>query len=210
MRGNMENPEQLFELGEKKNPFNVEELRDLLDKCQDEWIDSRERGKEDRQNYEEFYDKKYRELINRLIQEKDRFAHIFKTENGSVYFTLFSGHSQRIKAREGRFYDFSKQPMVNDHFFVSQKAKVRIMKIVEKADMDFSSLLECPIITTELKVGVYPVELNIYKYGTKFATKVERTRDNVVLKYQGKQSSSIRPQISNGIHVGNQVVEILK
>ena len=50
----------------------------------------------------------YEQFIQRLLDSSARFAHIFRTERGSIYFVLETGQSLRIKEQK---YGYELQPL---------------------------------------------------------------------------------------------------
>lgn len=58
------------------------------------------------------------ELIARLLEERDRFRNIFKTEHGSIYFVLQDGKSFRIKRLK---YGYVIEPIADRIVFVNSE-----------------------------------------------------------------------------------------
>ena len=75
-----------------------------------------------------------RELLNKLLQQKNRFKNVFITASGSRYFVLTSGENFRIKSQNkdaiNRQYEL--QPILKHLFFIDPKEWERLMTIVEQ------------------------------------------------------------------------------
>lgn len=69
-------------------PFTVDEALDLIDQADDKSIELKELRV------------KYKQLIDQLIAQKDRFQNIYQTEKGSYYFTFTSGETLRFKCQK--------------------------------------------------------------------------------------------------------------
>jgi hypothetical protein len=62
----------------------------------------------------------YKDFIQNLLAQKHRFAHIFKTEKGSIYFTLHGGQSLRIKDFK---YGYKLQPLSSEIKFIQENSE---------------------------------------------------------------------------------------
>ncbi len=170
-------------------------------------------GKTDEATYKSAYDEAVRGLIDNLIKEQSRFSHIFQTDQGSVYFILPTGHSQRIKAEGGKFGLGSRQFMTKEIFFISPAEQERIFNIVREAqERRYNALLGTAIQTVPLSVGSHPVELNIEGYNPIFDARLERWEGSVIINGGGNELGipNHAPQISNGIHIGHKITRVIK
>jgi hypothetical protein len=163
--------------------------------------------------YYHAYDAAVRGLIDLLVKEQDRFKHIFQTDQGSMYFILSTGHSQRIKAEDGKFGPGSRQFMTKEIFFISPVEQERISNIVREApERRYGALLGKQIHTISLSVGSHPVELNINGYNPVFDVRLDRKEGAIIMNGARNEwdDPNREPQISNGIHIGHPVVKIYK
>ncbi len=68
----------------------------------------------------------YEEFIEKLLAQKNGFAHIFKTEKGSIYFILPSGKSMRIKNLK---YGYELQPIADKIEFAQEGSLIQNMSL---------------------------------------------------------------------------------
>ena len=197
-------------------PFTAEEFNSFLSKRRQEWLErevgTNPNGHFDVTKYNEFYDRETRKLIDELIKESERFKYVFQTANGSIYFVLETGESQRLKCSQGKFEWSSIQPLLKNLFFVSGSESERILKLIRESYKGYDALLGIPLEEVNLGVGVHPVELNMHHAPKDFDTLLERSGDRIVLKAQKHEWDDHNEpgQISNGIHIGNAVTNIVK
>ncbi len=213
--GNSElnHPEQ-FEANIK--PFTAEEFQLLISEYKDDWRSSdfykNSDGRIDEGKYHEFYNVEMRALIESLIKESERFKHVFQTSNGSSYFVLNSGESQRIKCSDNKFDSRSIQPLLNDLFFVSDAEFERLIKLVKGSYLRYDALLGIPIEEVDFAVGAHPIELNMHHAPSPFDILLERSGNIMFLNAKKHEwdPPGLQGQISNGVHIGNRVVKIIK
>ncbi len=165
-----------------------------------------------------FFDKELKILINRLISEKERFGRIFQTKNGSVYFLLKSGESKRVKCKNGKYDEYSIQPLVKDIVFVGEQDQKEMLKKCEESYRRYDAVLGMVLEEKVLEKGVCPVEFNLYHYDRSFDTSLVRegSRFKIIASKrnmwedQNYLPEDQRGQISNGIHIGNPITKIIK
>jgi hypothetical protein len=75
------------------------------------------------------------ELLSKLIREKEKFRHVFRTKNGSTYFVLDSGESLRIKRQQAdeQHTEYVIQPFIKHIFFISPEDWNRLADIISNA-----------------------------------------------------------------------------
>lgn len=157
------------------------------------------------------------EVIDRLLTEKERFEHIFKTDRGSIYFQTKNGVA-RIKKDKDGYWDFR---FVNNHiFYIPQSDAEELLEMLEieqrislnehvtneefekRAGVNSEYLCGKQIEVGELKKGMYPLDFEYNK--------------NVKISYTLKDNSLIIIGNDDGhlggsaIHIGDKIVEIIK
>ena len=192
-------------------PYTAEQLEVRLSQFSEEVMDSEKilaaRKSMPRDTFERLQDQIHQELVRQLTQESARFRHMFETTQGSRYFELFSGHSLRIKATDGKFGESSIQPMLKNVFFITPAAAEQMLEIGKKYE-SYNPLLGLSFESSSLVVGAMPVELNML-YNKPFDdTIIKYSERGVVLAAPVNQRSG-QFHIS-GMHIGTQIVNILK
>ena len=123
--------------------------------------------------------------IQSLVEMKDRFQHVFTTDQGSHYFVLASGESLRIKTKS----DFMPiQPIMKRIVFITDVESRRLM--------DLTTIDNITITTTSYGVGVHPFEFGIMEYPE---SAIEEAGDTIKMV-----------NFSSGMHPGNKIVKIIK
>lgn len=72
-------------------------------------------------------------LLEKLLAERERFKHVFKTDKGSTYFILETGESLRIKKQQPSKWqdEYEVQPLVKHIFFISPEEWSRIFEVIK-------------------------------------------------------------------------------
>jgi hypothetical protein len=192
---------------EKPNFFNIDDLEKMrsdMDKEADQ-IELRYAAKEiSREEYIRLIKKLHQNTADKLIANKEKFAHIFQTEMGSYYFVLQSGHCFRIKSTEKSLLT---QPIMDNVFFMGMSESDLLLD--EMAKKGPTILLDRLLDVTELKKGVCPVETGMHNIGSSPSI----TRFDHAIKIMGsisKDGKIIDKQIYGGVHFGNAISEIIK
>lgn len=120
-----------------KPAFTVEELRAREDVIDDQVWAAMDRGEGNLEQLRQGLIKKY---LDELLSEKDRFAKIFKTGNGSVYFNLDGGETMRIKRQTelSELPEYSIQPPTKHLFFIAGNFYDTLKKILH-AEIPYAS-----------------------------------------------------------------------
>ncbi|MFA6537388.1 MAG: hypothetical protein WCT18_03230 [Patescibacteria group bacterium] len=151
-----------------------------------------------------FYQKKnlIEGLLKKLMEQKDRFAHVFATEIGSTYFVTKDGQSLRFRVdRETGEIDI--QQIMKNIFFTDESG-FEIIKNARK--LAFFSIIDHAITTTAPKIGSYPLELNsVSLYGE---IVFETTPTTLTIKGSKYPNEKIQDQIFGGLHIGHQITKI--
>lgn len=99
--------------------------------------------------------KQFRE---QLLAEKDRFKNVFRTEHGSLYFTLLTGESLRIKQVGNRQ---ELKPICGKVFYTDAATAAQLGHAVKESHSRYQPIVNQPITTGECVVGAIPVEFGI-------------------------------------------------
>lgn len=206
----------------KIGPYTPEQLRSVFSEWNNKFIKSQTHSDSDEtvdENiFNQLYDSHLRELIAKLIKEKEKFGHIFETEHGSVYFMLQSGESLRVKCSHGKFNEYSVNHVLKDIFFISESEQERLLDICKKSGRHHDGVLGVPIEIVSLSEGSCPVELNMYDSDRKFDTAIMKSGNKVKLvapKFGWTQrfdfnEEDAQGQISNGIHIGHKITKVIR
>ncbi|HVZ66966.1 MAG TPA: hypothetical protein VG917_01770 [Patescibacteria group bacterium] len=174
-------------------PYTVDELQEEKNKLEDliDGIPYEERSIKEQQLIQGFIDKQ--------IKEKDRFQNVFKTDQGSVYFTLSTGESLRIKQREGKW---EMQPICRKIFYTDNDTADEFEEDVRKGHSEYEPIIGKPISTTELKIGATPIEFEILGGTPPIA--FEESPGKIVIK--GDHMGFF----ASGYHRGHPITEVIK
>ena len=168
--------------------------------------------------FKAFFDREMSKRIERLVREKHKFRNIFKTSSGSVYFVLQNGESVRIKSYDGKFEEYSKHPPLKDLLFISKTEQERLLNVMKNSGRHHDGILGVPFETTPFQNDVCPIELNLYFSDRRFDTSIVEENGRVKLlapnnKWSQEETwyeEDARGQISNGIHIGRPITQIIK
>lgn len=192
---------------EKPVFFNIDDLEKMrsdMDKEADQ-IGHRHYVKEiSWEEYKRLIKNLHQNTVDKLIANKERFAHIFQTEMGSYYFVLQSGQCFRIKSSEKSLLT---QPIMDNMFFIGMsECDLLLDEIAKKGP---TILIDRLIDVTEPKKGVCPVEIGMHNTGSSPSI----TRFDHAIKIMGsisKDSKIIEKQLYCGVHFGHAITEIIK
>lgn len=145
-------------------------------------------------------------LIQELLKEKDLFKHIFKTEKGSIYFTLKTGESLRIKYNENKKC-FEAQPLLNKIIFVDEK-EADIISSKRKSGEEMEYFFNSGINKTSYKKGAIPIEIGIN--GKKQIEFSERDDNIKILGTRSDDGCKLYHFFASGYHIGHKITEIIK
>jgi hypothetical protein len=132
-------------------------------------------------------------LFELLLSEKERFASVFKTEQGSVYFVVDSGQVFRVKISE-RDNTIEPQNIMKKLYFIAESAVPLL------AGQKYDDIYGVPIPVVEFGMGVYPLEVNDETLPQMVVDEIDGT---VVLSLADFQ------QVPN-FHLGHKIIEIIK
>lgn len=107
--------------------------------------------------YSQLRQQRFAELREKLLGDKDRFQHIYKTMSGSLYFLLQSGESFRMKEEETGI-GFGPEPVTQAVIFVTPQ---QLRQIQERNDDFRLALTSEPIQAQKCEVGMVPIEINM-------------------------------------------------
>jgi hypothetical protein len=154
------------------------------------------------------HEEKIKKLIHDLLQRKEDFAHIFKTEKGSMYFVLPTGESFRMKLSGGHWYP---QPITKEIFFVGFEQSQNLK--TKWREGNYSE----PIPLVDYQVGAAPIEMNLDDGESRNI--LEKNADTIILKGSRVKLKNHQTGISEEhyspvplapIHRGHAIVEIIK
>ncbi len=139
------------------------------------------------------------DLILKLVSEKDRFVHIYRTENGSIYFQTNDG-TVKVKKENGFFYN-EMVPSLKS-FFIDEVEFERLYDltlVLPNAEL---------ICNKDIKISTTPVVgMRPFRFGNPNFPPVQYSlKDNVIV------INADPPDFLNGqgVHFGNKIVEIIK
>lgn len=196
---------------EKIESFNLDdicqfqkEIKEKLDKNYDsENISFEEKEKKNQELIKNF--------IKKLIEKKDKFHYVFKTEKGSIYFVLESGQSWRFQKKINKY---EVQPILNKIFFINRE----IAKEFENAEDNYSDglqefILNRKISTINPRIGAVPFEFWITGL-TEIIFKQEKNYIQIIgTKYRednNGEDDKVLPHFASGCHMGHSITEIIK
>lgn len=137
------------------------------------------------------------EFIEKQIQEKERYAHIFKTEKGSTYFTLTTGECLRLRYDSGK--GMTLEPITERVFFIdNEQSQALHNSVFEKIDMPE---MDMSFKDDVIRVGACPVEFGIIGKSNSFSYK----ESNGEMTVSGTYDS-----FANDVHFGDKIVELIK
>jgi|GEM_PF-4137786 len=141
-------------------------------------------------------------LLKKLLEQKNRFAHVFATELGSTYFVTQDGQSLRFRV-DRRNGQMSIQPIMKNIFFIDESG----FEIVKNAiKMDFYPLFHNNVPIFEPQVGLYPLELNSESSHGEIV--FEKTPTKLMIKGSRYRDEEIQKQIFGGLHIGHKITKI--
>lgn len=153
--------------------------------------------------------------IRDLLEMKERFDHVFKTEKGSIYFTLSTGPSFRIKQRDTD--EMSRlQPVLPKIVFVDASEIAILSQWCKESPNLSHDIFGKQIATVPFALGTHPVELTVIGYGPDTQPILEEADGTITLLGIQKVSptgelSEVPLRYSLGsIHLGNKIVEVIK
>lgn len=146
-------------------------------------------------------------LIESLIMEKERFNHVFKTANGSVYFVFFDGKSTRFYYRERTKMVELDSDIVEHLYFVTEETRDFLRNRGYGADgygyvNNFRDFLDVEITVHDLAVGLVPFQFGRIRPYPEI--KVEEKNGILIIK------GDVRGDFTSGHHFGHKIVEVLK
>lgn len=150
----------------------------------------------------------FESFIAEQLSHPERYRHILFTERGSVYFVLKNDQCMRIKVDSGpREYQFAGkyllQPISERVFFLNTDYARSLLEVTEEkySEDPISDLAGNPIETTDLSVGVTPLEVSIPDYPVDFTFDEERGLLTMSADEFGKLQ---------GVHFGSPITRIVK
>lgn len=180
---------------ERREPMTLAELQDLHDEIA---LGYAEFPTSDDRRVVYLYQK-----IRELLDMKEKFQHVFTTNQGSHYFVIPSGESLRIKPKDS---NDPIQPVMKKIIFISDTENSRLLSL-KKA----SQMIGMPLQIQSLMPGVHPLELGIvgtdepiYEEGNgTLVLKGSKVRDFIT-------GNDINTGFIGGTHLGNKVVDVIK
>lgn len=157
----------------------------------------------DWQEYQDLVAQLHQQIIEKMIVEKEKLAHIFQTGKGSYYFVLHSGYSWRIKSKEGVL---ASQPIMDNIFFLDDKIGTKILDEVSEqgANVMVDQKIEC----VDYQINARPLELGLHNY---YRPALERSKGYIkILGTMPEKSDELEKTISFGAHIGHEITEIIK
>lgn len=148
----------------------------------------------------------YQTEIAKLLQERDRFTEVFRTEQGSIYFVAADGTSWRFKQKNERV---RMEPPMTTIVYLNEQGKEKLMSLKDPGLGWQESIFFAPIPTVELAAGTQPLEIGVVGYGGRVVfthTNNELTIVGIDRTGQGDLDYSF----ASGLHLGHKVTEIIK
>lgn len=165
---------------------------------------------DDEDEDEDDEENEFRRLIIELINNPgdinksfSKYKHIFKTENGSVYFVNQAGNCERWRAKDKiKGNRLERQPLTEKIYYISENDGKKILNIWNTELIYLTSEerkeVEIPVDCSEIPdAGLVPLELNLLGYSLK---------NEIEVKEDGK----LEIRLSGPFHVGHKIVEIYK
>lgn len=178
---------------------HIKEMSSLEDEYDSDGGKSFKAFNEFKKKKEEFVN----DFINELIESKEKFAKIFKTENGSIYFVIKDGESLRFKKQKvvSDTFETKIQPITSKILFISEEDAEKIIK--ERTLESFGSgdpraKEEKEIKIVKYGIGTTPLELNLS----------QDWPDRLEIKEKDGETVSISG--FGPYHVGHAIKEIIK
>ena len=146
-------------------------------------------------------------FIEELLMEKERFKHVYKTDNGSVYFVFSDGKSTRFYYRERTKMMELDSDIVEHLYFVTEETRDLLRNRGFGADgygyvNNFRDFLDVEIEVHDLAVGLVPFQFGRIRPFPEI--KVEEKNGILVIK--GDKDGNF----TSGHHFGRKIVEVLK
>lgn len=103
-----------------------------------------------------------RALLDTLLQEAHQFTSVFRTSNGSMYFVLPTGESQRVKfglLLDGKTQGYRVQPMMKHIVFIDPKHWPQVQDLIQHTahEPHIKNFADIPTIATP-HIGAIPFE----------------------------------------------------
>ena len=138
-----------------------------------------------------------REFVKKQIKERDKYQNIFRMAQGSLYFTLASGESLRIKQR-GEEWEI--QPMCRKIFYVDSQQAASLLAMQERISFQ-EAIIGTLIETVACGIGVTPVE-----FGIIHMSEIHFKEESGKIIIEGDNTGVF----ASGYHQGNPITEVLK
>jgi len=180
----------------KRKPLTVEELQaevDALSKPLDElW--ERNASFDEREEKKQYL---LRDFAEKQISEKERYENIFRTEQGSIYFTLPTGESLRIKQRGD---EWKLQPLCRKVFYVDSQQGEDLLLMLRSNNFQ-EEIIGAPIKTVSCGIGAMPVE-----FGITHMPEIKFSEEPGEIIIKGDSMGVF----ASGYHQGHPITEIIK
>jgi hypothetical protein len=162
-----------------------------------------EEKQQKRKNWTEGY-------LHSLLEQKERFGHIFKTENGSVYFVLKTGECWRFK-KEKKDGSYKEQPIVLNTFFLDKDFGDDFEKRLKDDRLFMDIIIGEKIKISKIELGARPLELGIFGFDE---AALEKGEDYIKIlgtktKLEDDQEEIVS-QLFFGFHLGHRIKKIIK
>ena len=141
------------------------------------------------------------EYIEKLLNEKESFKHIFETENGSIYFVAPDDKSWRIK-KDKNEYEVS--PVMKKIIFVNEKSLKRIIRLFNDS-INAEYLIGKKILKSEICEGARPFEFGLMGYPDAVYEEDERF---LTLRGCKLGDGGVDNEYIPGLHMGHKIVKI--
>lgn len=138
-----------------------------------------------------------KKFIDEQVEEKVRYQHIFKTENGSIYFQLMSGESLRIKQNDGKY---EIKALCNKIIYLDEEQANELIRLDTNNTLQ-EKIIGMPIRTSACQIGMTPFEFEIYQ-----SFPINYTESDRTIIIHGDELGSF----ANGSHIGHKITEIVK
>ncbi len=195
----------------ESQPYTQDELQNKIDNFLDYYDHEKDSrlhnllgGNEDKDEiYRNMHNALHEELLQDLLKEKERFAKVFRTKNGSYYFQLINNQVRRIKfGLTGHGENtYHIEPQTQDLIFTTSE-----LEPVEKDEND--NIYKIKVHTADYGLGVIPVEFGLAHHEPVVIE--DEGSESVLCSYQMPQSGDggfRRPII---YHKGHPIVEIIR
>jgi hypothetical protein len=189
-----------------------------------------EQGAPERVAATEKHNEIVQKMVDRLLAEKERFAHIFRTERGSIYFLLNSGESLRIRDNSdvsgtsigSVFYQGDAgaktiRRMVQRTFFVDAEESEKILFVTDDLKRP-EKIIGHTIRLTDYREGAFPVEFD--EINSDFETLLEEQGDTITVTGRQDPAITVNEYITQpeeivddrvgDMHLGNKITEVIK